>query len=174
MIWLDAYNLISHNFSFDKVVINDTIPMTLTQVVLLDCLSDDTTFFDKCDIYIKVNKTDCAKKIRDNKSLDITKFKQKQCKMNYDVCVGEPGCATTVQFFPKDSEIVDNTSQYFILKFTLKNINRQQVWNQYDKIKRRLICSCTDCLRKRWEPKDVKKWLRLHAGRLTRQSRDSR
>ena len=101
------------------------------------------TFVD-VDVYMKALKKHCPK------YKDRPKFEGKTiCHMMQNVkfmpCIpvgifyAEPKRALTV-------ETVENTRNYRILKFTLKDINYAKLGNWISGFKYGLACNCTDCL----------------------------
>ncbi len=156
MFFLEAVYLIKNNVDLNRVITNTN--ETLSWGDMYWYKLEDMREMVSCDVYIKINKTDCPKAIRDNISLDIKEFKskQKQCRMNYVIYTNKQN------WFPSNSEIVENTPQYFMLKFPLKNVSKNKLNDKCEEMLYKLALSCTECREKEWKNRNEAQWQKLH------------
>ncbi len=174
-----AYGLINTNISLEKMIADKGKKISLYDALIYK-IQNDWSLIDKCDVYIKVKKTDCPKSIRDNKTLNIKEFglkyckKSNLCKMNYKVWFGEPnigyGLFSPGEHFPEDSKLVENTPHYFMLKLTLENIYKNKLYDKCDEMLKVLTHFCTQCRKPDWENRNKDQWQKLHNRRIKLQS----
>lgn len=161
-----ARQLLSENATLEKVVTN-----TGKEMVLSDTTSQaDSLSMQKCDVYIKVLKRDCPMPIKDNNSLDMQEFRSNRCnksckcKMLFDIWHNQQNTGDVswlYKSFPNFSTLVENTSQYFMLKMIFYNVNKIDLYDKCNEIIERLSEPCADCLKKKWKDISTEKFKSL-------------
>lgn len=158
-----ARKLLSENIKLEKIVTN-----TGKELVRND--TDAGLSMKKCDVYIKVLKHDCPEPIRENNSLNTQEFQSNQnspknkCKMLFDIQPDKQNNddeSWVYEYFSKYSQLVENTSQYFMLKVIFYNVNKTELYDNCDEILEILSEPCADCLKKKWKSMSAEKFKAL-------------